>query len=124
MIEGLSKGHSEAEIMEAVIKSISPGLSIRDMLEIKNDLTLSQVKIILKGHFKEDSSTDLYHRLVNVTQDIHKSPQNVLFRPIELKERLLIASREVGSEEQYSMELIQKKFLRSVSTGLLRPGNR
>lgn len=116
---GLSKGHSEAEIMEAVIKSISPGLSIRDMLEIKNDLTLSQVKTILKGHFKEDNSTDLYHRLVNITQDIRESPQNFLFRAIELKERLVLASREVDSEEQYSMELIQKKFLRSVSTGLL-----
>lgn len=116
---GLSKGHSEAEVMEAVIKSISPGLSIRDMLEIKSGLTLPQLKGILKGHFKEDSSTDLYHRLINITQDGRESPQNFLFRAIELKERLLLASREVESDEQYSAELIQKKFLRSVSTGLL-----
>lgn len=86
--KGLIKGHSEAEVMEAVIKSISPGLSIRDMLEIKSDLTLPQLKTILKGHFKEDSSTDLYHRLVNMTQDSRESPQNFLFRAIELKERL------------------------------------
>lgn len=112
---GLSRGHSEAEVVEAMVKSISPGLSIRDMLEIKSDLTLT----ILKGHFKEDSSTDLYHRLVNMTQDSRESPQNFLFRAIELKERLLLASREVGSDEQYSPELIQKKFLRSVSIGLL-----
>ena len=116
---GLNKGHSEAEVIEAVVKSISPGLSIRDMLEIKSDLTLPQLKAILKGHFKEDSSTDLYHRLVNITQDSRESPQNFLFRAIELKERLLLASREVESDEQYSPELIQRKFLRSVSTGLL-----
>ncbi|TWW74006.1 Retrovirus-related Pol polyprotein from transposon 297 [Takifugu flavidus] len=116
---GLSRGHSEAEVVEAVVKSISPGLAIRDMLEIKSDLTLTQLKTILKGHFKEDSSIDLYHRLVNMTQDSRESPQNFLFRAIELKERLLLASREVGSDEQYSPELIQKKFLRSVSTGLL-----
>ncbi|TWW57317.1 Retrovirus-related Pol polyprotein from transposon 297 [Takifugu flavidus] len=66
---GLSRGHSEAEVVEAVVKSISPGLAIRDMLEIKSDLTLTQLKTILKGHFKEDSSIDLYHRLVNMTQD-------------------------------------------------------
>lgn len=97
---GLSRGHSEAEVVEAVIKSNSPGLSIRDMLEIKSDLTLPKLKAILKGHFKEDSSTDIYHKLVNITQDSRESPQNFLFRAIELKERLLLASREVGSEEQ------------------------
>lgn len=107
---GLSKGHSEAEVMEAVIKSISPRLSIRDMLEIKSDLTLTQLKAILKGHFKEDSSTDLNHRLVNITQDSRESPQNFLFRAIELKERLLLASREVESDGQYSPKLIEKKF--------------
>lgn len=116
---GLNKGHSEAEVVEAVIKAISPGLSIRDMLEIKRDLTLSQLKTILKGHFKEDSSVDIYYRLVNITQDSRESPQNFLFRAIELKERLLLSSREVGSDEQYSSEFIQRKFLRSVSTGLL-----
>jgi len=66
---GLNRGHSEAEVVEAVVKSISPGLSLRDMLEIKQNLTLPQLKSILKGHFKEDSPTDIYHRLVNVTQD-------------------------------------------------------
>lgn len=30
---GLSKGHSEAEVIEAVIKSICPSLRLRDMLE-------------------------------------------------------------------------------------------
>lgn len=116
---GLSKGHCEAEITEAVVKAISPGLSIRDMLEIKSDLTLPQLKTILKGHFKEESSTDLYHRLVNITQDSRESPQNFLFRAMELKERLLLAAKEPGTDEQYSPDLIYRRFLRSVSTGLI-----
>lgn len=37
----------------------------------------------------------------------------------ELKERLLAASREPGADKQYSLELIQKKFLRAVVTGLV-----
>ncbi|KAK3505979.1 hypothetical protein QTP70_002191 [Hemibagrus guttatus] len=114
---GLRKGHGEAEIIEAVIKAISPGLSLRNMLEIKRDLTLSQLKIILKGHFKEDSSTDLYYKLVNITQNANESPQAFLFRAIELKEKLLCSCEEGG--EYFSTEHIQKKFLRSVGTGLI-----
>ncbi|KAK7922731.1 hypothetical protein WMY93_009633 [Mugilogobius chulae] len=72
-----------------------------------------------EGHFKEDSSMDLYHKLINVTQDSRESPQNFLFRAIELKERLFLASKESGSDDQYSPEVIQRKFLRSVSTGLI-----
>ncbi|GLD68381.1 uncharacterized protein AKAME5_001969400 [Lates japonicus] len=89
------------------------------MLEIKTDLTLPQLRTILKGHYKEDSSIDLYHRLINITQESNESPQNFLFRAIELKERLLASSRELGADEQYSPELIQKKFLRAVGTGLI-----
>lgn len=105
----MQKGHTETEIVDAVVRAISPGLSLRDMLEIKSHLTVLQLKTILKGHFKEDSPTDLYHKLVNITQDSRESPQNFLFRAIELKERLLIASRDGEAEEQYSAELIQKK---------------
>ncbi|XP_078798076.1 uncharacterized protein LOC111946953 isoform X1 [Oryzias latipes] len=116
---GLKKNHSEADIIEAVVRAVSPGLSLRDMLEIKSDLTLSQLRTILRGHYKEDSSTDLYNCLINLTQECNESPQNFLFRAIELKERLLLASKEPGAEEQYSPELIQRKFLRAVETGLL-----
>ncbi|XP_070401872.1 uncharacterized protein [Nothobranchius furzeri] len=116
---GLKRNHSEEEIIEAVVRSISPGLPLRDMLEIKADLSIAHLRTILRGHYKEDSSTDLYHRLINITQDSSESPQNFLFRAIELKERLLAASREPGSEEDYGPELIQRKFLRAVGTGLI-----
>lgn len=106
-------------IIKAVVRAINPGLSLRDMLEIKTDLILSQLRPILKGNYKEDSPTDLHHCILNLTQYSHESPQKLLFRAIELKERLLAASREPGSDEQYSSELIQKKFLRAVGTGLI-----
>lgn len=89
--KGLRRSHGEAEIIEAVITAISPGLSSRNMLEIKRDLTLSQLKTILKGHSKEDSSTDLYYK----------------------------RTCEEGGE-YFSTEHIQKKFLCSVGTGLIR----
>lgn len=59
---GLRKGHSEAEIIEAVTRVVSPGLHLRDMLEIKRDLTLSSLKTILRGHFKVDPPSDLLQK--------------------------------------------------------------
>ncbi|XP_058616089.1 uncharacterized protein LOC131530047 [Onychostoma macrolepis] len=44
----LQKGHPETEIIEAVTRAVSPGLHLRDMLEIKRDLTLSTLKTILR----------------------------------------------------------------------------
>lgn len=117
MENGLRKGHSEAEVMEAVIRAISPGLKLRDMLEIKTDLTLTQLKTILKGHYREDDTSDLYQKLINMTQDPKESPQDFLFRAIELKDRLLYVCNGKG-EEQYGVDLVKKKFLRSVGTGL------
>lgn len=65
---GIRKGHDEAEVIAAVIKTVSLGLNLRDMLEIKSDLTLIKFKIILKGHYKQESTTDLYQRLINISQ--------------------------------------------------------
>lgn len=61
------------------------------------DLTLSQMKAVLKGDFKEDGTTDLYLRLVNVTQDSKESPQILLSRATGFKQRLLLASGDMGS---------------------------
>lgn len=118
MENGLRKGHSESEVIEAVIRAISPGLKLRDMLELKIDLTLPQLKTILKGHYREDDTSDLYQKLINISQDHRESPQDFLFRAIELKDRLLYASK--GKEaEHFEADLVKRKFLRSVGTGLL-----
>lgn len=71
---GKRKGHSEVEIVEAVLKAATPGLSLRDMLEARSNLTLVHLKKILKAHLKENSTTDMFHRLVNISQDAKESP--------------------------------------------------
>lgn len=116
---GLKKGYTETEIIEAVIRAVSPGLHLRELLEIKRNLTLQSLKTILRGHYKVDSTSDLLHRLMNITQDPKESAQSFLFRAIELREKLLRTSGDEEVDEQFSQELIQKKFLRSVETGLL-----
>ena len=116
---GIEKGHTENEIVEAVIRAVSPGLPLRDMLEIKRGLTLSTLLTILKGHYKVDSSTELYHQLLNISQEAKESALNFVFRAIELKEKLLWKAANDDTDEQYGRATIQRKFLRSIETGLL-----
>lgn len=73
---GLKKGYTENEIIEAVIRAVSPGLHLRELLEIKRNLTLQSLKTILRGHYKVDSTSDLLHRLMNITQDPKESAQS------------------------------------------------
>lgn len=51
--KGLKTNHSEGEIMEAVVRAVSPGLPLRDTLEIKTDLDAAQLRTILKHDYKE-----------------------------------------------------------------------
>ncbi|CAI5665778.1 unnamed protein product [Oreochromis niloticus] len=116
---GSEKGHSETEIVEAVIRAISPGTPLRDMLEIKRGLTLSKLLTILKGHYRVDSPTELYHQLLNISQEPKETALNFVFRAIELKEKLLWKAANEETDELYSRATIQRKFLRSIETGLL-----
>lgn len=95
---GKHKGHNEAEIVEGVLRAATPGLSLRDMMESKFILTLAQLRTILKAHFKENSTKDLFNRFVNITQDAKESSQNFLCRAIELKERLIAAASDPTSD--------------------------
>ncbi|XP_039511790.1 uncharacterized protein LOC120495149 [Pimephales promelas] len=116
---GIEKGHTQTEVVEAVIRAVSPGLPLRDMLEIKRGLTLSSLLTILKGHYRVDSSTELYHQLLNISQEPKETVLNFVFRAIELKEKLLWKAANEDTDEQYSRAVIQRKFLRSIETGLL-----
>lgn len=69
----------ETEIVEAVIRAVSPGLHLRDMLEIKRGLTLQSLLTILKEHYKVDSSTELYNQLKNISQELRETPLNFVF---------------------------------------------
>lgn len=83
--KGQRKGYSDSEVIEAVIRAVSPGLPLRDLLEIKRNLTLPILKTILRGHYKVDSFSELLHRLMTLSQDPKESAQNFLFRVMRMK---------------------------------------
>ena len=118
-IEGaLAKGYSEVEVNEAIIRSISPGLPLRSFLECTPDLPLSKLRKILRSHYREKSSTELYKALSTLTQAPNEDAQAFLFRALELRQRVIFTCKEADSKIKYDQSLIQNLFLHSIETGL------
>ena len=118
-IEGaLAKGSSEVEVNEAIIRSISPGLPLRSFLECTPDLPLPKLRKILRSHYREKSSTELYKALSTLAQAPNEDAQAFLFRALELRQRVIFTCKEADSKIKYDQSLIQNLFLHSVETGL------
>ena len=115
---GLKRGYKEEEIVEAVIRAINPGLRLRSYLEGKPDLDLARLRIILRSHYQERGATEMYQLLISAVQEAGETPQDFLVRPLDLKQKVLFASQEAGSDLKYDPKLVQYMFLHSLLTGL------
>lgn len=115
---GLSKRSPELEIVDAVIRAISPGMQLRSYLEGKANLTLPTLRRILRSHYQEKSATDLYKQLTSEVQGIKETPQSFLIRAFDLRQKILFASQEAESGLKYDPGLVQNMFLHTVLTGL------
>ncbi|KAJ8030344.1 hypothetical protein HOLleu_26731 [Holothuria leucospilota] len=117
-IEGaIKKGYSEREVVAAVVKAVTPGLQLRNYLEGRSDLS-PILRRLLRAHFQEKSSTELYQELCNIAQGPRETAQSFLLRCLALKERILFASKEEDAEFKYESSLVEAMFMHSVSTGL------
>lgn len=116
--QGVSKGFPEAEIVEAVVRAIMPGLQLRSYLEGKSDLTLPTLRRILRFHYQEKGATELYKQLTSEAQSSKESPQNFVIRALDLRQKILFASQEAESALKYDPGLVQSMFLHTVLTGL------
>ena len=88
---------------------MSPGLHLRETLQLERGLTLAAFRTVLTVQYKLDSSSDLLHCLMNIPQDPKESAQNFLLRAIELKEKHM---RKFSNEDE------GEEFLRSVEMRL------
>ena len=75
---GIKTGYKENEVIEAVIRAVSPSLKLRSYLEMIQDLLLVQLKQIMKAHFKQKSGTELYQELSGLRQEASESCQDFL----------------------------------------------
>ena len=114
----VEKGYTQKEVVEAVIKAMRPGLQLRSYIETLQDLTLSRLRQILRSHYKEKSGTQLYQELATICQGPKESPDAFLLRALDLRQKVLFASKEADASLKYDPELVQGMFLRSVETGL------
>lgn len=72
---GLNRGYPEIKIVDAVIRAIYPGSQLRSYLEGKPHLTLPTLRRILRSHFQEKSTTDLYKQLASEAQNSKEIPR-------------------------------------------------
>lgn len=115
---GLSRGVSELEIVDAVIRAIAPGMQLRSYLEGKPNLTLPILRRILRAHYQERGATELYKQLTSEVQSSKENPQSFIVRCLDLRQKILFASQEAESTLKYDPNLVQSMFLHTVLTGL------
>lgn len=115
---GRSRGFSELEIVDAVIRAIAPGMQLRSYLEGKTNLTLPTLRRILRAHFQEKGATELYKQLTSEVQSSRETPQSFLVRCLDLRQKILFASQEAESSLKYDPKLVQSMFLHTILTGL------
>ena len=99
--DGLQRGYSEREVIDAAIKCISPSLPLRDHIEAMRETGIDAILKILRAHFQEKNASELYSSLANLAQSPSEEPQNFLMRALNLREKIIFASKQGGSKLRY-----------------------
>ena len=117
---GLAQGYVECEIVDGVIRSVTPGMVLRSYLETHKDLTLDRLKKVLRSHYGTKNTSELYQTLASLCQSPRESPQAFLMNALDLTQQILFACGEGDDDTslQYDPGHIQRPFLRSVENGL------
>ena len=111
------KGYAEEDICEEVIKATSDEV-LRSYLEGKEDLTLAKLRKLLRAHFQEKDPTTLFNTLSNSYQKIDVTASYFVMQMLDLRTKILFATKEVDSRVDFSESLVQNQFIRTVTTGL------
>ena len=115
---GLARGYNESEIVEEVVRAISPGIQLRSYLETASPLTLPKIRKIIRSHFMEKTATELYQELATISQGPKEDPQTFLIRCLEIRQKILFSSKESGATIEYTLDMAQGLFLHALETGL------
>ena len=104
--------------MEGVVKAISPNSSLRSYILTLPERSLSKLRKILRVFFQEKNTSDLYQELLTTCQGPKETSQQFFMRLLDARNKVLFASKEEGSEEEYGTHLVQNAFLKALETGL------
>ena len=115
---GVKKGFPQEEIIEAVVRSVSPGLRLRSYLEGRADLSLPDLRRLLRAHYREKDATALFQELSTAAQQSKETPHDFVLRVLDLRQKVIFASQEAGAGVIYDPKQTQRMALRSISTGI------
>ena len=115
--DGKAKGYDDKEIIGGVLKAIVPR-SLRSYLEMINDLGINRLCQILRVHYQEKSATELYQSLIGMKQEREETASQFLMRALETREKIVFAARGDEEGEQYSKEIVQSLFLKTLESGI------
>ena len=116
---GVEQKYTEREIVDGIIRAITPGMVLRSYLESHKDLSLERLKKILRSHYGVKDTTELYQTLASLCQNPKETPSAFLMRALDIRQQILFACYEGETELHYDAEHVKQLFLRSVETGLL-----
>ena len=116
---GKERGYSEKELVDGLIKCILPGIPLKDYLEAMREMGLETLMKIIRAHYQEKNASELYASLANLAQSPTEDPQNFLLRALNLREKIIFASKQEGSKLKYDTSQCQSMFLHAIETGLL-----
>lgn len=114
----LQKRYKPLEVVDALVRSINPGMRLRSYLEGLKSLTLPRLRRILRSHYQEKSATELYRQPSTLIQEPHEGSQSFLIKALDTRQTILFASKEADTQLKYDPALVQGMFLQEVDTGL------
>ena len=108
---GVSEGYSEAEIMDGVIRCISPAVQLRSYLETLQQCTLPQLRKMLRSYFQEKAPTELFQQLATTVQEPKDEPQAFIIRCMELRQKILFGNKEADLGVEYNPKLCRHFYI-------------
>ena len=115
--EAQEAGYDESEIVNSVIRAMSPRLTLRNVLETTSNFSLQRLLQFLESHFEEKSATDLSGKLTSMIQLPEESEYTYVMKCIELRQKVQLASSK--SDIKYDKGLVMKLFSQILERGLL-----
>ena len=116
--EWWDKSYPGKEIVNAVLRAITPGLYLRNVLETTESLTFSRLMKFFRSRFVERITTDLCQHLSSITQGSQETATQFVCYAMSLRQKLIVLSKSPAVEIKFDQDLVQMLFLKSLETGL------
>ena len=113
--EAKSAGYDEYDIVNGVIRVMTPSLTLRNVLEIAHKLRLKKLMQFTEVHYNERNATDLCSKLTRLTQLSEETAYYFVMRCIELSWVLLPSLK---SDVDYDKALVLKLFFKILEKGI------